>query len=81
MLLILGAALPSRALWRRVLWVLPLLFAGFAFIVAGIELAYLEVYDDAGLGMPLGFLGIAVLWLGCIVSIVRSTPFAGLARL
>ena len=41
---------------------LPLLCAGFAFIVAGIELAYLEVYDDAGLGMPLGFLGIAVLW-------------------
>jgi hypothetical protein len=42
--------------------------------VAGIELAYLEVFDDAKLGMPLGFLGIAVLWAGCVVSIVRGGP-------
>ena len=40
--------------------------------MAGLELAYLEVFDDAELGMPLGFLGIAVLWVGCLVSIVRS---------
>ena len=81
LLLVLGVAFPSRSRWRRALWALPLMFAGFGFIVAGIELAYLEVFDDARLGMPLGFLGLAVLWLGCIVSVVRSTPFSEPRRL
>jgi hypothetical protein len=77
-LLVLGAVLPARRVWRRLLWLLPLLLAGFAFLVAGIELAYLEVFDDAEPGMPLGFLGIAVLWVGCLGSIVRSPPPARL---
>ncbi len=73
-LIVLGAVLPSPKLWRRLLWLLPLLLAGLAFLVAGIELAYLEVFDDAELGMPLGLLGIALLGVGCLVSIVRGTP-------
>lgn len=73
-LLILGAALPSRSGWRRSLWAVPLICAGLAVLVALIELAYLEVLDDAEVGMPLGFLGLAVLWVGCLVSIVRNTP-------
>ena len=77
-LLLLGAVLPSPALWRRLLWLLPLLLAGLAFLVAGIELAYLEVFDDAELGMPLGLLGIALLWAGCLVSVVRGPPPARL---
>jgi hypothetical protein len=30
--LVAGAAFPSGALWRRVLWVLPLLLAGFTIV-------------------------------------------------
>jgi hypothetical protein len=45
-----------------------------AFLTAGIELAYLEVFDHAEPGMPLGFLGIAVLGVGCLVSALRSPP-------
>jgi hypothetical protein len=78
MLLVLGAVWPSRRTWRRLLWLVPLLLAGFAFLTAAIELAYLEVFDDAELGMPLGFLGIAVLWVGCLVSTLRSPPPARL---
>ena len=77
-LLVLGAVRPSHRTWRRLLWLLPLLFAGFAFLTAGIELAYLEVFDDAEPGMTLGFLGIAVLWAGCLVSTLRSPPPARL---
>ena len=77
-LLVLGAAWPSHRTWRRLLWLLPLLFAGFAFLTAGIELGYLEVFDDAEPGMALGFLGIAVLWVGCLVSTLRSPPPARL---
>jgi hypothetical protein len=75
-LLVVGAVLPSPRLWRRLLWLVPLVLAGLAFLVALIELAYLEVFDDAELGMPLGLLGIAVLGAGCLVSIVRGAPTA-----
>ena len=73
-LLVLGAVRPSRSGWRRALWAFPLICAGLATLVALLEMAYLEVFDDARLGMPLGFLGLAVLWAGCLVSIVRNTP-------
>jgi hypothetical protein len=61
---VLGAVWPSRRTWRRLLWLVPLLFAGFAFLTAVIELAYLEV--------------IAVLWAGCLASTLRSPPPARL---
>jgi len=73
-LLVAGVIRPSRSRLRRWLWAVPLMCAGLAALIAALELAYLEVFDDAEAGMPLGFLGIAVLWLGCLVTIVRSTP-------
>jgi hypothetical protein len=71
-LLAAGVVRPSRAVWRRALWAIPLICAGLAGLIGLVEMGYLEVFDDARAGMPLGFVGLAALSLGCLVSILRG---------